>query len=897
MALINDTVDPVESTSSQSWRIGPRPTRPPLEDKFKTIPIQRSSPHRTGIVTVKLGHAVDLSLPNLSKESSLSGFADSDVQKRWLPYAVLEYEKFQVYAEFIGWGRKGIVHFMSYYEPIKFDVSAPSELIVYLFVRNSDVSRERQVVLLGLIRLNPFLESRTPGSEWVDVQNGTGRVRLEVSYAEKEILPLEDWKMWEVLEDAHTGDIVHVEKTDTGRSYAMKTIPTAGMVSRLDVEHCLYSCVEHPFIAPLKFAFKASNGLSLLSGLANGGHLFSRLQRERRFDVDIARLYAAELVCALEYLHDKGIILASLKPEIILLDSFGHISICDPGLFGVEMKDSDCIMPGTPEYPAPEILLGQDASRNVDWWNLGIFLYEILTGLPPFYHEEADEQRRKIVGVPLPQLSDKLSPAARDVLVRLLHKDPAKRLGAIGPSEVKAHTFFRDVDWHELLERKYTNPLKPISATAVFRVEPDKSNPPAVRRQSKGIIYEKAEFFGSTFWRPVDTVKGRNEHNISDKSSSKSEDDGWELVWVPKAEKFHFKNRFTNEKRPASLKVPWPVVDAQKPLESSHTAEHNSTAQDSFDPISHKLPSEPQKKDALAVALKAGYSNYAVSQILEYDIDLNTYVLHYDHRCDRGFPLFIENEIQITPLEWAVEHDNLGLVNLFLDKGADANFTTYATEGPALIKAVRRRNKELVEILAQKTCRVSMTRALCLAVDHEDTAIVNILLENGVHCDFEESDRPLPPNPYFNECTLGMAPPLIEEDFIPPLVRAARHGYADLVRLFLANGADPNTGYHVYRHPRYRGDWSSEIPINFFCGRVVQIAMEFGHSEVVQLLLDGGADVDLAQPVWKTRTQAKFNFNFRVGTRTLVKFNLDFGLGTRTMAKFNFDFRFVPSAA
>ncbi|KFZ11363.1 hypothetical protein V502_07584 [Pseudogymnoascus sp. VKM F-4520 (FW-2644)] len=851
MTLIKDTVDPGESTSSQSRCIPFKLTRRIFEDEApsETIPFQRQSPPGTGILTVKLAQAINLRLPHLHEGSSSVGFADPDVCKRWLPYAVLEYEKFQVSAESICWDRRGSVHWIGYHTTIKFDVSASSELIVYLFVRNSDASMERQVVFLGSIRLNPFLESRASGMKWVDVQNGTGKVQLGVSYLEKEVLPLEDWKMWRVFKDDDTGDVVHVEKKDTDRSYAMNTIPTAEVVPGLDLGHSLCSRVEHPFIAPLKFALKSSEGLSLLSGLANGGHLFSHVQRKRRLDVDIAKFYAAELVCALEYLHDKGIILTSLKPENILLDSFGHVSLCNPGLFGLEMKDGDRIMSGTPEYPAPEILLGQETSREVDWWSLGIVLYEILTGLPPFYHKDADEQRCKIVAGSLPQLPDSISLAAGDILARLLHKDAAKRLGANGSSEVKAHAFFHDVDWHELLERKYTTPFKPISATTVFRIEPDKPNPPPVRRQSKGIIYEKMEVLEFIYWRRIERVRDKNVDSTSEKIS-KSEDDGWELIWEPTTQEFHFKNHLTNEKHPASLKVPGPVIETEKPLASSPTVEHNSTAQDCLGPISHSLPSQPQKKDALAVALKAGYSNHAVSRMLEHDIDLNTQVLYYDHRCDGDFRPDLLDEIPITPLEWAVEHDNLGLVNLFLEIGANANFTTYETQGPALIKAVRRRNQKLVEILSQKTSRVSMTRALCLAVDQRDTAIVNILLMNGVRCDFEEPDRPRPPNPFFHQCTLGIAPPLQEKDFIPPLVRAARHGDAGLVRLLLANGADPNTGYHVYRNQQYEGQ-NLVIPIQFSCGWVVQIAMEIGHLEIVQLLLDGGADVDLPQPVWR----------------------------------------------
>jgi serum/glucocorticoid-regulated kinase 2 len=737
--------------------------------------------------------------------------------------------------------------------PIKFDVSASSELIVHLFARRSDASEGHQVVILGSIKLNPFLEPRTPSAKSVDVQNGTGKVLLEVSYVEKEILPLEDWKIWRVSEEVNTGDLVHVKKEDTKRSYAMQTIPIDEEVPGLDLAYSLCSRVEHPFIAPLKFAFKSSKGLSLLSALANGGHLFSHLQRERHFDVDIARFYAAELVCALEYLHDKGIILKSLKPENILLDSFGHVSLCCPGLFGLEMKGGERIMPGTPEYPAPEVLLGQESSRKVDWWSLGIILYEILTGLPPFYHKDDDERRHKIIGESLPQLPDGLSPPARDFLVRLLHKDPEKRLGANGSSEVKAHAFFHDVDWHELLERKYTTPFKPINVTTVFRVEPDKPYPPAVRRQSKGIIYEKMEFFNFTHWHPIDRVRDENEDTALENSSSKSEDDGWELVWERTTQEFHFKNHFTNEKLPASLKVSGPVVEAQKPA-SSPTVEHNSTAtQDILEPVSHSLPSQPQKKDALAAALKAGYSNHTISQILEYEIDLNTWVLYYDERYDGESVPFLRDEIPTTPLEWAVGHDNLGLVNLFLAKGADANYTSYKTKGPALIKAVRRRNKKLVEILAQKTDRVSMTRALCLAVDQQDTAIVNILLANDVRCDFEESDRPRPPDPYWHQCTFGIPPPLQEGDFIPPIVRAARAGNAGLVQLLLANGADPNTGYHVYQNNQQYDGLNLIIPIHFHCGRVVQIAMELGHLGIVQLLLDSGADVDLPQPVWPVR--------------------------------------------
>jgi serum/glucocorticoid-regulated kinase 2 len=151
-----------------------------------------------------------------------------------------------------------------------------------------------------------------------------------------------------------------------------------------------------------------------------------------------------------------------LKPENILLDYQGHIALCDFGLCKLDMKDEDrtntfC---GTPEYLAPELLLGQGYNKTVDWWTLGVLLYEMLTGLPPFYDENTNEMYRKILSEPL-HFSDVVPPAAKDLLTKLLNRDPKKRLGANGSAEIKAHPFFHDIDWRKLLQRKYEPTFKP----------------------------------------------------------------------------------------------------------------------------------------------------------------------------------------------------------------------------------------------------------------------------------------------------------------------------------------------------------------------------------------------------------------------------------------------------
>lgn len=810
-----------------------------------------------GILTVKLGWAYGLRLP----------VPDPTMCERWRPYAIGEYEGLQLSTEAMAvYAAKGAVSWAAGHRPFEFEVSASpaSELTVSLFVRDSgsDASSssssageyENQCIPLGLIRLNPFLIS--PGRQKVDVQDGTGRVEVEVSYTQKEVPPLETREVWSVRREHGAGDpdLIYVEKKDTGRSYGLKAVDIrtahAGVaesdadtdVVNIAPSLSFRSAIQHPFIAPLKFAFRSSEGiLDLLSPLASGGYLFDHLQRERQFDVDKARFYAAELVCILEYLHeDKHIILHSLEPENILLDSSGHVSLCKPGLFALELRDGDHILPGTPKYPAPEALLDdRKASRAVDWWALGIILYEMLMGIPPFYHKDGGERRRKILGQDL-QLRENLPSTARDILTKLLDKDPIERLGANGAAEVKAHPFFHGVKWHECLQRKYTTPFKPYDAAVIFWREPCTyqpfKRPEREQRELEGEVYEQIGTSEFPLWRPIGSVNDQSKRHAADKNASVSpsrgadddnNDDGWEFMWEPTKQEFYFKNRFTDERVTAKPKAA--VWDKMLPPAVEH--------------------------EALAAALEAGYSQHVFSEILKHRPDLNVRIIDYDQTPDDyAIRPEIRDIIPVTPLEWAIEHERLDLVNLFLENGADASFTISPRDGPALLKAVKRKSQRLVEILVQKTDRVSCTRALALAVEQQDITTANTLLTQGVRCDFGESDRPLPAHPFFGDYESNLSRGLEAEDLTPPLVRAARLGNVALVALLLEHGADANTAYHDLGGRRRDGygceTRDSTIPASFSCGRVVQIAMEMGHCEIVHLLVDAGADIALPHPVW-----------------------------------------------
>ncbi|KAF2443365.1 kinase-like protein, partial [Karstenula rhodostoma CBS 690.94] len=215
--------------------------------------------------------------------------------------------------------------------------------------------------------------------------------------------------------------------------------------------------IHHPFITHLAFTNEVPNNLYLVSPFVSGGHLFTHLQQPRQFDVDTSRFYAAEIVCALEYMHTQDIF-CWVKAENIMLDSSGHIILCGFGIF--RQRDGTHRDWKRPEYPAPEVLTNGEYSKAADWWTLGIFLYEMLTGLPPFYSDVVEDIRDNIISKSL-HLPESVPPHAKDILVGLLHRDPERRLGASEVSEVKQHAFLKDLDWQEIIERRTKPPFQP----------------------------------------------------------------------------------------------------------------------------------------------------------------------------------------------------------------------------------------------------------------------------------------------------------------------------------------------------------------------------------------------------------------------------------------------------
>nr|XP_014284942.1 RAC serine/threonine-protein kinase isoform X2 [Halyomorpha halys] len=287
----------------------------------------------------------------------------------------------------------------------------------------------------------------------------------------KKKVTLKNFEFLKVLGKGTFGKVILCREKATGRLYAIKILKKEVIIQKDEVTHTLTEnrvlrTTSHPFLISLKYSFQTADRLCFVMEYVNGGELFFHLSRERVFSEDRTRFYGAEIISALGYLHEEGIIYRDLKLENLLLDKDGHIKIADFGLckeditYGRTTK-TFC---GTPEYLAPEVLEDNNYGRAVDWWGVGVVMYEMMCGRLPFYNKDHDVLFTLILmeEVKFPR---SISSEARDLLGGLLVKDPNRRLGG-GPDDakdIKAHVFFSSINWTDLYQKKDPTSIQTIS--------------------------------------------------------------------------------------------------------------------------------------------------------------------------------------------------------------------------------------------------------------------------------------------------------------------------------------------------------------------------------------------------------------------------------------------------
>ncbi|CAO3596779.1 unnamed protein product [Absidia cylindrospora] len=420
------------------------------------------------------------SLPLPSQRSRDS--SSSRKQHWWLPYVVVEFDKNEIMVDALAGDTQNPIY--QYRAP--FDVSRSSDVSISIYLRPSPESRNtisnnhstttrHADYFLGGVKLQPNFDSTRLDDQVLQITNGTGMMHVQLWYKPQQQAPpitFDSFDLLRVIGRGSFGKVYVVRKKDTNRIYAMKVLRKSRIISRSEVTHTMaektvLAKIRNPFVVPLKFAFQSPDKLYLVLAFINGGELFHHLQVQGRFDENRSRFYTAELLSALECLHDLNVVYRDLKPENILINQNGHIALCDFGLCKLNMTENErtntfC---GTPEYIAPELLLGHGYSKTVDWWTLGVLLYEMMTGLPPFYNENTNEMYKKILKDDLvfpDDISDDISDDAKSLLHGLLTRDPEKRLGNNGSADIKNHPFFsKHIDWDLLIQKKVQPPFKP----------------------------------------------------------------------------------------------------------------------------------------------------------------------------------------------------------------------------------------------------------------------------------------------------------------------------------------------------------------------------------------------------------------------------------------------------
>ncbi|XP_017864931.1 PREDICTED: atypical protein kinase C isoform X3 [Drosophila arizonae] len=287
---------------------------------------------------------------------------------------------------------------------------------------------------------------------------------------------LNDFELIRVIGRGSYAKVLMVELRRTRRIYAMKVIKKALVTDDEDIDwvqtekHVFETASNHPFLVGLHSCFQTPSRLFFVIEFVRGGDLMYHMQRQRRLPEEHARFYAAEISLALNFLHEKGIIYRDLKLDNVLLDHEGHIKLTDYGMCkeGIRPGDTTSTFCGTPNYIAPEILRGEDYGFSVDWWALGVLLYEMLAGRSPFdiagASENPDQNTEdylfQVILEKTIRIPRSLSVKAASVLKGFLNKNPADRLGCHRESafmDIVNHPFFKVIDW-EMLERKQVSP-------------------------------------------------------------------------------------------------------------------------------------------------------------------------------------------------------------------------------------------------------------------------------------------------------------------------------------------------------------------------------------------------------------------------------------------------------
>ncbi|EYC00147.1 hypothetical protein Y032_0117g636 [Ancylostoma ceylanicum] len=314
----------------------------------------------------------------------------------------------------------------------------------------------------------------------------------------------DDFETIRLVSNGAYGAVYLVRHRETRQRFALKkmnkqTLVLRNQVDQVFAERDILTMADNPFVVSFYGSFETRHHLCMLMEYVEGGDCAALLKSAGTLPIDLARLYVAETVLAIEYLHSYGIVHRDLKPDNLLITAMGHIKLTDFGLSKIGLMNRTTLVAegfentvdtqqfkdkqlcGTPEYIAPEVILRQGYGKPVDWWALGVILYEFLVGCVPFFGDSPEDLFSKVISeeVEYPDGDEALPPEAEDLIRRLLEKNPVERLGAlVGATQLMVHPFFASLDFNTLLRQKaeFVPQLENDEDTSYFDTRSDRYN-------------------------------------------------------------------------------------------------------------------------------------------------------------------------------------------------------------------------------------------------------------------------------------------------------------------------------------------------------------------------------------------------------------------------------------